>query len=52
MHVKGKLEEEGPRMHLTANVDGQILKSFLVDECGMLHLFTKVCESFVAFNGV
>ena len=42
MHVRGKLEDVGSRMQLTVNVDGQILKSFLVDEQGSLHLFTKV----------
>ncbi|XP_078381741.1 methylcrotonoyl-CoA carboxylase subunit alpha, mitochondrial-like isoform X1 [Oculina patagonica] len=41
MHVKGKLQSEGSKTSLTANVDGRIFKSWLVDQEGTLHLFTK-----------
>ena len=42
MHVKGRLGSEGARTSLTADIDGQIFKSWLVDQEGMIHLFTKV----------
>jgi len=42
MQVKGKLESEGSRTCLTANIDGRVLKSWLVDQEGTIHLFTKV----------
>ena len=42
MHVKGKLQSEDARTCLTANIDGQVSKSWLVDEEGTIHLFTKV----------
>ncbi|KAJ7333186.1 hypothetical protein OS493_018362 [Desmophyllum pertusum] len=41
MHVKGKLQSEGSRTSLTASVDGRVFKSWLVDQEGTLHLFTK-----------
>lgn len=42
MLVKGKLQSEGSKTSLVANVDGRIFKSWLVDQEGTLHLFTKV----------
>lgn len=42
MHVKGKLQTEESRLSLTANVDGRVFKSWLVDLEGTLHIFTKV----------
>ena len=42
MLVKGKLQSEGSKTSLIANVDGRIFKSWLVDQEGTLHLFTKV----------
>lgn len=42
MHVKGKLQSEGSKTSLTANVNGRVFKSWLVDQEGTLHLFTKV----------
>ena len=42
MHVKGKLQTEDSRVSLTANVDGRVFKSWLVDLEGTLHIFTKV----------
>ena len=42
MQVKGKLESEGSRTCLTASIDGRVLKSWLVDQEGTIHLFTKV----------
>ena len=42
MHVKGKLQTEDSRGSLTANVDGHVFKSWLVDLEGTLHIFTKV----------
>lgn len=44
MHVKGNLQTEESRVSLTANVDGRVFKSWLVDLEGTLHLFTKVHE--------
>jgi len=41
MLVKGKLQSEGSKINLVANVDGRIFKSWLVDQEGTLHLFTK-----------
>ncbi|KAJ7333188.1 hypothetical protein OS493_018364 [Desmophyllum pertusum] len=41
MHVKGKLQSEGSRTSLAASVDGRVFKSWLVDQEGTLHLFTK-----------
>ena len=42
MQVKGKLQSEDSRISLTANVDGRVFKSWLVDLEGTLHLFTNV----------
>ena len=42
IHVKGKLQTEESRVSLTANVDGRVFKSWLVDLEGTLHIFTKV----------
>lgn len=42
MNAKGKLQSEDARTCLTANIDGQVSKSWLVDEEGTIHLFTKV----------
>ena len=42
MLVKGNLQSEGSKISLIANVDGRIFKSWLVDQEGTLHLFTKV----------
>lgn len=42
MLVKGMLQSEGSKTSLVANVDGRIFKSWLVDQEGTLHLFTKV----------
>lgn len=41
MHAKGKLQSEGSRVSLTANVDGRVFKSWLVDLEGTIHIFTK-----------
>ena len=42
MNAKGNLQTEDMRTCLTANIDGQVSKSWLVDEEGTIHLFTKV----------
>ena len=42
MQVKGKLQSEGSRTCLTANINGRVFKSWLVDQEGTIHLFTKV----------
>lgn len=49
MHTKGKLESEGSRTCLTANIDGRVYKSWLVDQEGTIHVFTKV-SSLAPFN--
>ena len=42
LDVKGKLESDDSRTCLTANINGHIFKSWLVDQEGTIHLFTKV----------
>ncbi|XP_068685308.1 methylcrotonoyl-CoA carboxylase subunit alpha, mitochondrial-like [Montipora foliosa] len=41
IHMKGKLRSERSRKCLTANLDGRIFKSWLIDQGGTIHLFTK-----------
>ena len=40
--MKGKLESDDSRTCLTANINGRVFKSWLVDQEGTIHLFTKV----------
>ncbi|XP_073255198.1 methylcrotonoyl-CoA carboxylase subunit alpha, mitochondrial-like [Porites lutea] len=41
LDVKGKLESDDSRTCLIANINGHVLKSWLVDQEGTIHLFTK-----------
>ncbi|CAH3172198.1 unnamed protein product [Porites lobata] len=41
LDVKGKLESDDSRTCLTANINGNVFKSWLVDQEGTIHLFTK-----------